>query len=47
MDNRLGYNTKQSECNAGDLGNADYSFWSGVVAYDRILSMGQIEVFDI
>ena len=40
--------------NAGALGNAEYLFiaitpksWAGVVAPDRVLSMSQIEVFDI
>ena len=41
--------------NAGALGNVEYLFiaiapsplWPGVVAPDRIQSMGQIELFDI
>ena len=45
----------QGSSNAGALGNAEYSLlwlfpgslWPGVVAPDRALSMGQIELFDI
>ena len=45
-----GYDTKQSEGEDGALGNAEYPFIAiapGVAALDRVLSMGQIELFDL
>ena len=40
-------------CNAGALGNVEYPFiaiaprfWLGVVVRDKVLFMGQIELFD-
>ena len=48
-------NTMARLGNAGSLGNTEYSFLAiaprfnqaGVVVPDRVLSMGQIEMFDI
>ena len=53
-----GYDIKQSDCEApaleirGIRGTSSLSllpslFWPGVVASDRVLSKGQIELFDI
>ena len=54
-----GYDTKQSEDETpalgGDLGNVEYPLlpllpgpiWPRVVAPDRVLSLGQIKLFDI